>query len=62
MKKKSQCRTCDWWEIHPKGTVGFCKRFPPVFTRFDDRDFPRFYNPTTGATSSCGEHSDYLEG
>lgn len=49
------CDTCEWFDMAASKTHGYCKRFPPVFTRNDERGFARFYNPVTGLNNWCGE-------
>lgn len=53
--KEEICANCHWLVLAGAGTHGYCKRFPPVFTKNDEKGFPRFFNPIVGLNSFCGE-------
>ena len=47
------CEHCEWYTASRAETHGYCKLNPPEFTYQDERQRPRFYNPTVSPNSFC---------
>lgn len=61
MKIEEICQNCRWYVESGSTKHGYCKRFPPVFTKNDDQGRPRFYNPVISPNSFCGEWEEVEE-